>query len=311
MMHLRYISRQWSWLWVCMTLLGCSHQEGRLTLVLDNSASMSQTGTPFEVIKKSVLDALQLIPASYEVGLRVYTDGGSRLVAPYGKGLTQIQGALHAIAPQGGTYIGQSLLDAAKDLLEADKVSQLIFITDGEGVENDIALAQAAKSYLDKLGKDFQCDFILYSKKTHAIEETPIGKIAEILSCKLILPGERLSADSLTVSLQHIISLNFYWIWVIISFLAYLTLSLLSANLLFSLQYASGVTPRQARIIASSFFFTLLVIITGVHTIWFFSWLYGFTWAMAILTLVILGVAIIRFGKNNKPDTKGAIHDPF
>lgn len=311
MMHLGRIGRQWSWLWVCIALLGCSRQEGRLILILDNSASMAQTGTHFEIIKESVVDALQLIPASYEVGLRVYTDGGSRLVAPYRKGLAQLQVALNSIAPQGGTYIGQSLLDASKDLLQADKASQLIFITDGEGVKSDIALAQAAKSNLARLGKDFQCDFILYSKRIDVIEETPIGKIADILDCRLIMPGEQLSADSLTMSLQRIISKNFYWLWIIISFLAYLILSLLSASLLFSFQYASGVMPRQARIMASSFFFILLVIITGVHAVWFFSWLYGFAWTMAILALVILAIAIARFEKSNKPNTKGAAHDPF
>jgi len=55
---------------------------------------------------------LMIVPNNYEKGLRVFDDGGSRLVSPYNRNLSILGSRLNGIEPEGGTYIGQSLLDA-------------------------------------------------------------------------------------------------------------------------------------------------------------------------------------------------------
>ena len=91
-----------------------------MAVVLDNSGSMSRTGTDFSEIKQSVFDALAIVPASHESGLRVFDEatGSSRLVSPYSRDLDPLRRVLSDIRPESGTYIGQSLLNVTQDLLQ-------------------------------------------------------------------------------------------------------------------------------------------------------------------------------------------------
>jgi len=73
-------------------LIGCASKEGRVAVILDNSSSMADAGTPFEDIKRTLLDTLTLVPHSYQVGLRVFDDSnGSQLIAPYYRDLSVLR----------------------------------------------------------------------------------------------------------------------------------------------------------------------------------------------------------------------------
>ena len=225
-------------------------EKGRVAVILDKSGSMASTGTEFSAIKHSLFDALLLVPDVYATGLRIFDEvaAGSRLVIPYTHDLTPLRYVLSDIEPGGGTYIGQSLQDAATDLLEKPEGdNRLLFITDGEGADSDIDAARVVRERLAGLKGGFKCNFILFSTRRDVLNETPIGRVSEILGCDLTVPGDYASAVTLTPALLRIFGFDFYGIWLILSALAYLALIILTSYLVFDTQYARGVLPRMAR----------------------------------------------------------------
>lgn len=301
-----------------LLLTGAASEEqerGRVVVILDSSGSMGGTGTDFRDIKQSLFDALLLVPDTYESGLRVFDEmiSGSRLVSPYSHDLTPLHSVLSDIQPGGATYIGQSLLDAANDLLEKPAgAHRLLFITDGEGHESDIEAARQVKNRLAGLKGDFTCNFILFSSRKDILKETPIGKVSEILGCELTVPGEQASAVTLTPALLRIFGFAFYWIWIILSGLAYLTLIILTSYLVFDTQYAQGILPRIARWTSIGFVFALLPAVMGAHLIGLFSRLSSIVWGLVILAAVILVmVAIGSTSSRKKGDSYEPKGDPF
>lgn len=298
---------------MCLLLIaGCDRKEGRISVILDNSGSMAAAGTSFEDIKQSLIDALILVPGSYEKGLRVFDDSGSRLVSPYHHSLLPLQSELKFIKPGGGTYIGDSLEDAATDLLEKpDGDNRFILITDGEGDEADIQKAQEVKQRLASLKGGFKCSFILFSKRENVLEETPIGRVSEILGCGLSVPADYASAPTLTTALQRIFGFDFYWLWIIISLLGYIVLVFLTAHLVFGIQRTQGMLPRHSRLSAIAFLLALLPLIIGSHIIGLLSWLSYYVWWLAIAGFAVPFIAAGGFGK--KIPRKGRTYDdnPF
>jgi hypothetical protein len=296
-----------------LLLTGSTSEEqerGRVAVILDSSGSMGGTGTDFRDIKQSLFDALLLVPDTYESGLRVFDEmkSGSRLVSPYSHDLTPLHQVLSDIQPGGATYIGQSLLDAVYDLLEKPgEDHRLLFITDGEGHESDIDAAREVKDRLAGLKGDFKCNFILFSNRRDVLNETPIGKVSEILGCDLTVPGDQASAVTLTPALLRIFGFDFYWIWIILSALAYLTLIILTSYLVFDTQYAQGILPRIARWTSIGFVFALLPAVMGAHLIGLFSGISGIVWGLIILAAVILVMAAIGSTSSRK---KGGRYEP-
>jgi hypothetical protein len=285
-------------------------EKGRVAVVLDNSGSMAGTGTAFRDIKQSLFDALMLVPDIYASGLRVFDDAAerSRLVTPYSQDLTPLRRVLSDIEPEGGTYIGPSLLDIADDLLEKpDGDNRFLFITDGEGADSDVDAALEVKNRLTGLKGGFKCDFILFSTRRDVINETPIGRVSEILGCDLTVAGDYASAVTLTPVLLRIFGFDFYWIWIILSALAYLTLIILTSYLVFDTQYAQGMLPRIARWTSIGFVFALLPAVMGAHIIGLFSRLSGIVWGFVIVAAVILVMAAIGSTRSRK---KGGRYEP-
>jgi hypothetical protein len=294
---------------ILLLLTGCSKQGGRVSVILDNSGSMSNTGTSFTEVKETVADALMLVPGSYEKGLRVFGDSGSHLVSEYSHSLSSLQSQLKYIQPGGGTYIGQSLLDATNDLLEdPGGDNRLILITDGEGSSSDVQAAEEVKSRLANLQGDFECSFILFSRRENVLTETPIGRVSEILGCGLTVPNDYVSAPTLSTALYRIVGFDFYWLWIIISALLYFILLILTARLVFYTRYAQGELPYYARLFAITFLFSSLPLVAGAHVIGLFSWLSAYVWWLAIIAFIVPFIASTSWGKIKK---EKAYDDPF
>ncbi len=288
---------------VTAVLAACAAKQGRVAVILDNSGSMSVSGTAFREIKQSLFDALRLIPFSYEKGLRVFDARGSSLISPYRQDLSELYSRLKLLEPGGNTYIGKSLSDAADDLLEVpDSDNRLIFITDGEGNISDIQTAHAVRERLKTLRGDFRCSFVLFSKRENVLEETPIGKISEILGCELTVPDDYASAGTLTPALQRILGFDFYQIGIIISAVLYLILLVFSAHLIFSIQCSRGLLPRYARISAILFLGALVPPVAAAHLIGIFSWMP--TWILRSLILAGVIIFLALLGSEKKPGKK-------
>ncbi|GBC63064.1 hypothetical protein DENIS_4053 [Desulfonema ishimotonii] len=295
-------------------------------MVLDNSGSMASAGTSFDQIKQNLIDALMVVPGSYDKGLRVFDTNGSRLVSPYNTNLGTLRSRLSDINPSGGTYIGQSLEDVANDLLEKPEGdNRLIFITDGEGSPADIEKAKSVKQRLEKVRKSggcFKCSFIVYSKRKNALKETPIGEISEILECDFEASAEYASSSNLKPILLRLLGIKFSGmlqgvLFMIISLILYGILVELVARLLFDIRYAQGVLPRIARQNALITRISLWLLIIGTHFFGFFMqfsklmwWVVFFDW---IVLLGILGMTAIGFGKNSKKqiEKRSIGNDPF
>ncbi len=282
-------------------------------MILDNSSSMSSAGTSFDEIKQSLFEALSVLPGSYESGLRVFSSGGSRLVSPYNSNLAPLQSALSSIAPSEGTYIGQSLLDAAQDLLQAPNGNnRLILVTDGEGDQSDIQAAQEVKNRLSSLQGGFKCHFILFSNRADVWNETPIGQVANTLGCKVVAHDVKKMKFELTPSLLRIFGFDFYWIWIILSALAYIAMVFLTAYLIFDTQIAQGVRAKVAKTVGTGFVFGLLPAVMGAHLIGLFSGISGIIFGITLLSLGFVAIAMIGIGKGRKRskfDDDGS--DPF
>jgi hypothetical protein len=284
---------------------GCGIRQGSVAVILDNSSSMASTGTSFKKIKESLVNTLMLVPNSYDIGLRVFDLNGSRLLSPYQHDLKPLRNTLTDIEPIGGTYIGPSLLDAVNDLREKPNGdNRLIMITDGEGSESDIEAAKEVKRRLADLEGGFKCSFILFSTRKDVINETPIGKVSEILGCNLNVAGDYATAHALTPALQKILGFDFYWLWIIVSLLLYTLLLYLVTTFVFAIQIDQGVLPRYARGAAILFLFSLFPIALGAHLIGLFSWLSSFVWWLVILSIAVILIAASGIGKKINQKTK-------
>ncbi len=165
--------------YLLLIISGCTDNNGRVAVILDNSGSMANVGVAFAEIKQTLLNTLVLMASSHEIGLRVFGDGGSKLLVPYQRNLDALHTALAAVNPQAGIYIGQSLLDAAEDLRVIPQGRhRLLLLTDGEGTANDIALAAKAKERLQALQGDFQCYFIIspYAEPCTGVRARKVAK---------------------------------------------------------------------------------------------------------------------------------------
>ncbi len=284
-------------------LAGCEvEKNGRIAIILDNSTSMESIGTEYDAVKQAVFDSLLILPGSYESGLRVFNDGGSRLVSDYSQDLRPLQNALNTIHPSTGTYIGQSLRDAAQDLLQQPEGNhRLLLVTDGEGEQSDIDAAQEVKQQLTALQKGFKCHFILFSARADVWNETPIGKVAETLGCKVAAHDiGTMSAATLTPALLRIFGFDFYWLWIILSALVYIVLLVLTAYLVFYTQIARSVRPKVAKTIGTAFIFSLLPAVLGAHFIGLFTQLSGMIWGVTLFSLALVILAVIGFGRETK-----------
>jgi len=317
MQRIRYWIASGGIIGLLLLFTGCASQHGgRVTVVLDNSGSMAGTGTEFEAIKESLFHALLLIPGTHESGLRVFDEAlhGSRLVSPYSANLEPLERVMREIQPETGTYIGQALVDAAQDLLERPQGrNYLVLVTDGEGDVSDIERAREVRNRLAGLPGGLTCNFILFSTRGDVWNETPIGRVAAELGCGVTVAGGLASAKTLTPALLRIFGFNFYWLWIILSALAYLALIILTAYLVFDIQYAQGVLPRLARVAAIGFVFALLPAVLGAHLVGLFAGLSSIIWGLIGLSGVIVILAAIGIGKslqNNQP-RGGNSHDPF
>lgn len=291
---------------------------GRVAVILDNSSSMEQSGTPFETVKKSVFDSLMLLPGWNEVGLRVFAEeGGSRLIVPYARDLSGLRIALAGLQPSTGTYIGESLVDAARDLSERPEGGhRILLITDGEGTEEDFTAARQAGELLrQSLQNRVECDFVVFSQRKQEIESAYISEIADQLGCSVTVPDEGLTEASLRRTLQSVVGSGFYFIWIFVSAVLYLALLLLTASLVFSTQVARGVLPRLARLTGVSFFVCLLSLAAGAHLAALFEGRYdGLWWLAAVLGGGLASILLIlgRSRALQGPNWKGAAHeDPF
>ncbi len=293
---------------------------GRMAVVLDNSTSMNHIGTEFDAVKQVLFDSLLMLPGSYESGLRVFDDGGSRLVSRYDYDLQPLQDALDTIYPSTGTFIGQSLQDAAQDLLQRPNGNnRLVFVTDGEGSQDDIQAAQEVRQQLDGLSGGFKCHFILFSKKADVWNQTPIGKVAETLGCKMDAHDiQTMSAARLKPALLRIFGFDFYWVWIILSALAYIVLLFLTAYLVFDTQIAQKVRPRVAKTIGTGFVLCLLPAVMGAHFIGLFTQFSGIFWGVTLLSLAFVVLAVAGIGNKSKRSTTiddnnpdGSGYDPF
>jgi hypothetical protein len=290
---------------------------GRMAVILDNSTSMSSVGSNFDDIKQSLFDALLVLPGAYETGLRVFdaSTNGSRLISPYSADLDPLYQALQGVSPStGATYIGQSILDAVDDIAaNPGSDNYLLMVTDGEGSSSDIQAARNAKQKLGNVPGKFTCDFILFSSRKDAWNQTPIGQVAKELGCKLAVQEGRVTAQALTPALLRIFGVNFYWLWIILSAIAYTALIILTAYLIFDVQYARGVLPRLARLTALGFIASIAPGVAGAHLLGLFAGIAGIIWGLIALSLAIVVIAAIGIGRSQKHSTGGSYdsNDPF
>jgi hypothetical protein len=294
-------------------LVGCAKSVGRVAVVLDNSGSMAKAGTSFDEVKQTLLNTLIMLSSSHEIGLRVFAENGSKLLVPYEDNLDELRSDLTYITPHGKTFIGDSLLDAVDDLLKRPQgKNRLILITDGEGAISDIDDAHEANHRLSALKGAFKCYFIVFSVRQNVRQETPIGTVADILDCDLTVPSERPSGVTLATTLQRIVSIDLNLLWIILSAIAYLTLLMLTAILVFATQFAYGVLPRYARLMALAFIFVMLPLVVSVHIIGLLGRSSGHVWWLAILAVIMLVLSSLGVGKRRyRPKTRGNDDDPF
>lgn len=291
-------------------------KSGRVAVILDNSTSMSSVGTNFNDIKQSLFDALLLLPGTYETGLRVFDEGvhGSRLISPYNYDLDPLHRELQGVYPSTGTYIGQSILDAVGDIVQRpDGDNYLLLVTDGEGSPDDINAARQARQQLAGLQGKFTCNFILFSARKDVWNQTPIGQVAQELGCNVTAQESRVSAKTLTPALLRIFGFNFYWLWIILSAIMYIALILLTAYLIFDVQYARGVLPRFARLTGLGFVIGILPGVAGAHLIGFLAGLTSIIWGLIFLSFAAVVIAAIGIGRSHNRSTGGNYdpNDPF
>ncbi|MGD9209555.1 MAG: hypothetical protein PVI90_02205, partial [Desulfobacteraceae bacterium] len=235
-----------------------------------------------------------------------------RLVAPHQCARKILSFELSNITPQGDTFIGQSLLNAAKDLTAGPSgEKRLIFITDGKGNKQDILLAQPATNLLEQNKTDAKCYFIVFSALKNVHRQTPIGQIADIMKCRVVVPAELPSAYRLKSIFQQIVSLHFYPVRVILSLILYLILIWYSANLFFATLHACGISPKNARLGAVIFPCMLLPLVIGTHVgfLWNISpiWI----WGMSFFFLAVLIGIILVDNPQQKHNVSGSDDDPF
>jgi hypothetical protein len=249
---------------------------------------MAESGTAFNQIKQSLLKSLATVPYSEEIGLRVFDDSGSRLAVPYQHGHRALSSELAAIVPQGSTFIGQSLLDATQDLVDGPLgEKRLILITDGEGSDQDIALAQEAAKCLEQHKNETKCYLVVFSSRQNVRRETPIGQIADILNCEFNVPSEQPSAFALQSVLQKIITLDFYFLWIIVSATAFFLLFLYCAYLIFATLDAWSLSPKNSRLGAVLFLGILIPPVMGAHIGALLGWDSIRLWWISLLFLAL------------------------
>ncbi|WP_176722397.1 vWA domain-containing protein [Candidatus Thiosymbion oneisti] len=298
---------------IAVLALGGCGGPGRVAVILDNSASMAnvrQTGTDFSEIKQITLSTLAWIPRSNEIGLRVFgLTGGSRKVADYSRDRGPLRRRLATIDPVGGTYIGASLQDAARDLAgyTAGKI-KLFLITDGLGNEGDIEAAGKARNEILSGRTDFECTFIVFNADTEGLEHARIRRTADAMGCRFKTPGA-LSASTLMSALTSAFTFSFSWIWLLISAILYIILVALTASMVFESHIATGRSPRTAKTWASVFLISMWAIVIAVHI----AGLFGQIGMEAIALLAGLAIAATfasAFMKSRKkPDDP--LEDPF
>ncbi len=139
-----------------------------IEIILDVSNSMSETvsgGVKIQVAQKAIEQLLEILPASYNVGLRVYghrfayTDTersckDTELLSPL-KPLTQqnrsaIKQRLTLMQPKGMTPIAYTLEQAVNDFFGLTGKNIIILVSDGEETCNGDPLATA--DYISSLG---------------------------------------------------------------------------------------------------------------------------------------------------------------
>ena len=155
-----------------------------IEIILDVSNSMSETvpgGVKIQVAQKAIEQLLEILPASYNVGLRVYghrfayTDTersckDTELLSPL-KPLTQqnrtaIKQRLTLMQPKGMTPIAYTLEQAVNDFFGLTGKNIIILVSDGEETCNGDPLATA--DYISSLGiglKVYVIGFDVSSKK--------------------------------------------------------------------------------------------------------------------------------------------------
>lgn len=288
---------------------GCS-TSGRVSIILDTSSSMAiaeSTGVPFSEVKNITISALELIPKSNQIGMRVFSGSGSRLVAPYSHDLSRLQRELAAIEPSGGTYIGASLLDSARDLAQftAGPIRLFLF-TDGAGSESDIKDALRVRSEILANRSDFDCTFVVFNSQPIQVSDSIIGRAAGAMGCAIDAPGS-LSRSSLHTALMRVFGHSFFLVWLLISAFLFIVLVFLTASLVFASSIASGASPRRARMLAGIYLISMTFIVIAIHSLVFDalgSSAIAFLAALALLAT--LGSVFLGAGKK-KVDT----HDLF
>lgn len=306
-------------LWILVLIgalvLGGCGGPGRVAVILDNSASMGEiqkTGTSFSEIKQTLLSTLALIPRGNEVGLRVFgLTGGSLKVADYSRDLGPLRRRLATIQPSGGTYIGEGLQDAARDLAgyTAGK-TELFLITDGLGTEADVDAARKARNEILAGRTDFECTFILFNADPEVLERSSTRRAADAMGCRFDAPGA-LSASTLMSALTSAFTLSFHWIWLLLSAILYIVLVALTASMVFESHIANGGAPRAAMIWASVFLIAMWAIVVAVHAAGLFVRIgIGVIAVLAGLAIAAtLGSAFVNSRKRKNPDD--SLEDPF
>lgn len=136
-------------------------QPTNIEIILDASASMTTTvagGVKFDVARQAIGQLLQLLPTTYNVGLRVYghrypsedtvrscqdTELLVRLTPLTPEDRTAINQRLTTIVPKGMTPIAYVLEQAANDFATATGKNIIILVSDGEETCNGDPLAKA------------------------------------------------------------------------------------------------------------------------------------------------------------------------
>lgn len=136
-------------------------QPTNIEIILDASASMTGSvagGVKFDVARQAIAQLLQLLPSSYNVGLRVYghrygTDDTARscqdtellvrLTPLTQESRTAINQRLTTIVSKGMTPIAYVLEQAANDFATATGKNIIILVSDGEETCNGDPLAKA------------------------------------------------------------------------------------------------------------------------------------------------------------------------
>ena len=274
---------------------------------------------PFEEIKQTLIRALYLLPSSYDIGLRVFDDQvkGSTRIVEYTRNIDVIRGALEKIQPRSGTFIGASLIEATGDLLATPQGNnRLILITDGEGNDGDIAQALKARHLLQPLMGSFRCYFILFSTRKNVHSETPIGRIADILGCDLTTPQEGHSAPRLARTLQRILSVDISLIWLLLSFIGYMTLVAWTARLIFAIKLEQRMLARRARSIAVAFFLILLLAAVMTHFVGILGYFSPYMWLLmgggTMLLMILWILDSLGVGARHRPrQIREYDDDPF